>query len=407
MDHRLVHAVEKAFGWSGPAEMGRRFTRGSIPDPDLCARLLTPTKLLDLMMRRSLAPPQLRCFQNGSDLHPRAYLTATTNRRGQTIQMADMYRLSRLMQMGCTLVLDTVDTFDPTMEVACRAWQWWSRELAHVNIYLTTQATTGFDLHWDDHDVIVVQLAGMKDWEVRSRSRPVPMYRDAESNRTPSDDVIWSGTLTTGDVVHIPRGYWHQASRIDHGEGFSFHVTFGFVRRTGVDWLTWLADRSREDELFRHDLDRWGTPDEREAQEEKLATAASHHIAARSLSDFLTSREYEQPPHRQVATCGLFGPPTAAVCVTEFPPQLRQHGETISVLTTGKKITFAAKAEPALHRLLSGQPADLAEATASTGINATILAETLIREGICAELTPELLSGYTGLATNEDFSKER
>lgn len=243
MDHRFIHAAEKALGWFGPSEMGMGFARGSMPDPDLCARLLTPTKLLDLVMRRSLAPPQLRCFQNGTDLHPNAYLTVITNRRGQIFQMADMRRLGRLMQTGCTLVLDTVDTFDPTMEVVCRAWQWWSRELVHVNTYLTTQDTTGFDLHWDDHDVLIVQLAGEKDWEVRGRSRPVPMYRDAVQNRTPSDEVIWSGTLGAGDVIHIPRGYWHQATRTGHGEGFSLHVTFGFVRRTAVDWLTWLAGR--------------------------------------------------------------------------------------------------------------------------------------------------------------------
>lgn len=69
MEHRLVHAVEKALGWCGPGEMGKRFARGTIPDSDLCARLLTPTKLLDLVMRRNLAPPQLRCFQEGTDLH--------------------------------------------------------------------------------------------------------------------------------------------------------------------------------------------------------------------------------------------------------------------------------------------------------------------------------------------------
>ncbi|MGH3695278.1 MAG: JmjC domain-containing protein [Pseudonocardiaceae bacterium] len=407
MDHRLIGAVEKALGWFGPGEMGKAFARGCMPDPELCARLLTPTKLLDLMMRRSLAPPQLRCFQRGTDLHPNAYLTATTNRRGQTIQMANMNRLARLMQMGCTLVLDTVDTFDPTMEVVCRALQWWSREFVHVNTYLTTQSTTGFDLHWDDHDVVIVQLAGEKDWEVRGRSRPVPMYRDAAFNPTPSEEVIWSGTLVTGDVMHIPRGYWHQATRNGHSEGFSLHVTFGFCRRTGVDWLTWVADRSREDELFRHDLDLWGSPDEWSTQEEELATAASRLVASRSPSDFLTARECEQPPHRQVSTFGIFGAPTAVVCVTEFSPRLEQHGETVDVLDAEKKITFAARAVPVLYRLLSGQPVGLAETTAATGVDAMILANVLVTEGICADLTPELLSGYTGLAMNGDFLKER
>lgn len=406
MDHRIIHAVEKAFGWSGPDALGTRFARGSILDRDLCARLLTPTRLLDLIMRRSLASPQLRCFRNGTELHPNDYLTVVTTRREQNFQMADMRRLGRLLQSGCTLVLDMVGAFEPSMEVTCRALQWWSRELVQVNAYLTTQDTSGFALHWDDHDILVVQLAGDKYWEVRSRSRSVPMYRDTAQNRTPSDDVIWTGNLSAGDVMHIPRGYWHQATRADQGEGFSLHVTFGFVKRTGVDWLTWLADRSRENELFRHDVNRWGSSPERAAQGDELLKAASRLLTSLSPSDFLIERQDSRPPHRHVTTFGIFGAPAAVVCVTEFPPRLEQCGDAIEVFAAGKKITLAARAAPALRMLLSGHPVNLSEATTATGIDAGMIADVLVTEGICAELTPELLSGYIGLVTNENFLKE-
>jgi JmjC domain len=194
MDHRLVHAVEKALGWSGAGALGTRFAHGHLDDPGLCARLLTPTRLLDLVMRRSLAPPQIRCLQNGSDLHPREYITTATTRRGQAIPMVDTRRLGRLLRNGCTLVLDAADTFDPTMEVACRALQWWARELVQVNVYLTTGEAAGFPLHWDDHDVLVVQLAGRKTWEVRGASRAVPMFRDADPNTEPSQEMVWVDT---------------------------------------------------------------------------------------------------------------------------------------------------------------------------------------------------------------------
>ncbi|MCU1685212.1 MAG: myc induced nuclear antigen [Amycolatopsis sp.] len=104
-----------------------------------------------------------------------------------------------------------------------------SRELVQVNTYLTTGDAAGFNLHWDDHDVIVVQLGGEKTWEVRGASRTAPMYRDVERNNEPPSDIVWSGTMKTGDVMHIPRGYWHQATRAERGAGFSLHATFGFV----------------------------------------------------------------------------------------------------------------------------------------------------------------------------------
>ena len=244
MDHGLVQAFEKALGWSGPGGLGLDFARGSMADPQLCLRLLTPQRLLDVIMRRSLAPPQFRCFEHGTELHPDAYLSQQVTRRGQSLPVANMDRLGQLLKSGCTVVLDALDAFDPTMEVACRALQWWSREVVQVNTDLTTSDAAGFSRHWDDHDVVIVQIAGEKSWEVRGPSRPAPMYRDAEANTSPSEDVVWSGIMRCGDVMHIPRGFWHQATRADQGEGYSLHLTFGFVKRTGVDWLTWVANKS-------------------------------------------------------------------------------------------------------------------------------------------------------------------
>jgi ribosomal protein L16 Arg81 hydroxylase len=120
--------------------------------------------------------------------------------------MARMDQLGRLMAAGCTIVLDTLDSFDPTMDVTCQALQWWSRELVQVNTYLTTGEASGFNLHWDDHGVIIVQLSGEKSWEVRGPSRVAPMYRDAAVNNEPSDTIVWAGTLQAGDVMHIPAG---------------------------------------------------------------------------------------------------------------------------------------------------------------------------------------------------------
>ncbi len=402
MDHLLVDGVEKALGWSGPSGLGKVFARGQLPNPAVCARLLTPHRLLDLAMRRSLSPPQFRCLQAGHELHPREYITTTRTRRGQAIPMVDMDRLGRLIEEGVTVVLDATDTFDPTMEVACRALQWWARELVQVNTYLTTKDAAGFEKHWDDHDVIVVQLAGEKSWEVCGASRPVPMFRDAEPNTEPSEDIVWSGTMAAGDVMHIPRGFWHQATRTDRtgkdGSGFSLHVTFGIVARTGVDWVSWLADQAREQELFRHDLDQQDDP---AAQGTELARAVARLAETRAPAGFLTARRREQRSPRHLSTFATFGPLAQVVCVAEFAPELElaDDGSSVTVAAAGRCIRFAAKALPALRLLLSGTPVVLTDVAAQTGINAARLVETLLRENICAEVGPDLSSGYTGLLT--------
>jgi hypothetical protein len=55
-DHRLIHGVERALGWTGPSALGTQFARGKLSEPELATRLLTPTRLLDVLIRRSLSP---------------------------------------------------------------------------------------------------------------------------------------------------------------------------------------------------------------------------------------------------------------------------------------------------------------------------------------------------------------
>ncbi len=399
MDHRFVSALEKALGWNGPGPLGTGFARGTIEDPELLDRLLNPNKLLDLVMRRSVTTPQFRIFQGGAELHPGHYIQPSVTRRGQAIPMANMRRVAELMCEGCTMVLDEVDFFDPTMETACRALQWWARELVQVNAYLTTQDASGFKLHWDDHDVVIVQLAGRKSWEVRGASRKVPMYRDSAPTSVPSDEIVWQGVMEAGDVMHIPRGFWHQATRNDQGDGYSLHATFGIVKRVGVNWLAWLADQARTQELFRYDLDRWNSPGQWVGQQQLLADAVAEMAAKLTPQGFLDARERERLAARHVPATGLFGRPAAIVCVTNFEPVVEQHHDTVDVFAAGKKLTFAGKACPALALLLSGHPVDISDVAAKTGVDVEQLAEILLKEEVCTELTPVLSSAYTGLVT--------
>jgi hypothetical protein len=399
MEHRLIANIQKALGWTGPELIGQDFSRGHLPDPELCSRLLTPQKLLDLMMRRSMAPHRLQCLVDGEFLHPRRYLAASTARTGE-VPIADMQRLGALVKSGCTLVADQLNAYDPTLEVACRALQWWTRELVQVNAFLTTNQAAGFELHWDDHDVIIVQLAGEKSWEIRGPSRPVPMFRDGAPNLEPSDEMVWSGTLRAGEVMHIPRGYWHQATRQERGDGYSLHVTFGLTKRTGVHWLGWLADQARQQDIFRHDIERWGLAEDRAAQHLALIEAAVRLVTSSFVADYLERRERQQPPSRHVVTHGVFGRPSEVVCLTDFPPAmtLGDEDEVVTVAAPlGREIQFKAAALPALRQLLSGRPVAIDKVSADTGLDASVLAEVLLAEGICGELTAELANGYRGM----------
>ncbi|GAA0426307.1 hypothetical protein Acor_54940 [Acrocarpospora corrugata] len=400
MEHRLITGIEKALGWDGPGTMGTAFTRGHLADPTLTIRLLTPYRLLDIVKRRHLSNPQLRCYAEGDELHPSSYLSTAVNRRRQAVTQADMAALGRILGGGGTAILDAIDSFDPTFEVACRALGWWSGELVSANAYLAVGETDGFHLHWDDHDVIAVQLSGEKAWEVRGPSRPVPMYRDAERNLVPSETILWSGTMVTGDVMHIPRGFWHTATRLGSGsEGHSLHVTFGITKRTGVTWVNFLSDTARADEDFRTDLESQQGSLKGELLSAKLAELAREYNSERYLAKLRATT----PPARHMPYLPTFGPLEQVVAVTEFAPTITSADATVQVAAGGKRLTFHGRAESALRDLLSGHPVRLA----GGGPHLMDLAEQLIKEGLCAPLNDELSSGYTDLVPSVSYSKER
>ncbi len=56
MDHYLIQSIENSLGWTGASGIGKQ-RAGYITDSGLCVRLQTPTRLLDLLMRRSLSLP--------------------------------------------------------------------------------------------------------------------------------------------------------------------------------------------------------------------------------------------------------------------------------------------------------------------------------------------------------------
>jgi hypothetical protein len=220
------------------------------------------------------------------------------------------------------------------------------------------------------------------------------MFRDVARNDEAPDEVVWAGTMQPGDVMHIPRGWWHQATREEAGEGFSLHVTFSITKRTPIAYLRWLADRALEDVELRRDLPRgvdcgaWSR-----ALEQRVMDLVRVETPAR----FLAARELEARPGRHVEAGVVFGDPRTLVCVTEFPPSVQRRGDEVVITAGGTETVIRAESWPAMERLLSGHPVVLDEVAAETGANVARLAEVAMRHGLCAEATPELLAGYTGL----------
>ncbi len=101
------------------------------------------------------------------------------------------------------------------------------------------RTTPGAALHLDAEDGLILQCEGRKRWLIHRPTRvdAFPSGLDAMAP-PPTGEPDLDLVLEAGDVLHVPRGWWHRVVPLDEP---SLHLTFNVFRRTGVDFFDWIA----------------------------------------------------------------------------------------------------------------------------------------------------------------------
>lgn len=236
--------------------------------PGKFSHLLAWDQLNKILQQHRLDFPRLRLTQNGQSLPANSYLRyATGGRRKITIPRLQQDKLTQQLSEGATLVLDAVDELSEPLRELAEGLELFFHEHIQINAYAGWRTSQGFDLHWDDHDVFILQLTGRKQWKVYGMTRAYPLVQDIEQAQKPTHEPLWEQTLQAGDLLYIPRGWWHVARPLDEP---TLHLTVGVHNRTGIDLLRWVSDRMRASEIFRADLPRFSSSTERDRHLEQL-----------------------------------------------------------------------------------------------------------------------------------------
>ncbi|MGW9136420.1 JmjC domain-containing protein [Streptomyces sp. NPDC055681] len=164
-------------------------------------------------------------------------------------------RVLEALEEGATLVLDGVEELHPRLRSLVGSVEQSLDALVQANLYANLgDAADGFGIHWDDHDVLVVQAAGAKRWEVHAPTQEVPVGVLSSPEPPSGGPPYWTGTLTDGDVLYLPRGWWH---RVSPGDGPSLHLTLGARLPSAGDLLGRLLRHiAAEHAVVRYDLPR-------------------------------------------------------------------------------------------------------------------------------------------------------
>ena len=223
------------------------------------ADLVTWRDLNEIVSTRNLRVPQTRLVTDGKETAPFLYqinnLGLGTRQPGPEISRIDGRKLANFLRSGSTLIVDAVHTCHEPVAKLAREIEDRLGTYVNVNLYASWKSCLGFATHWDDHDVFIVQVVGDKEWHLFGETRPSPTPLDKEANLDAPGQPVWVGKLAAGDVLYIPRGWWHDA-RVDksiEGKG-SIHLTLNTRPITGTWVLRWLETRLLDDELFRANI---------------------------------------------------------------------------------------------------------------------------------------------------------
>jgi len=220
-----------------PEFMGRFYEREALVnirgEPDRYADLLT-LEILDH-------------FINSADLREGMIdLTNHKNRISRDDYIDESGRVSRVTVAeeylgGSTIVLPQLHDSIFKLGEFCRALEEVFSCHVQTNIYLTPSSSDGtgnqgFPIHYDNHDVFVMQVSGAKAWRLYGVPVETPFRGEQfQLGQHEPGPITREFTLNPGDCVYVPRGMMHDAENV--GAEPSLHITVGMITKTWADLL--------------------------------------------------------------------------------------------------------------------------------------------------------------------------
>ncbi|MDT7602219.1 MAG: bifunctional lysine-specific demethylase and histidyl-hydroxylase [Acidobacteriota bacterium] len=175
-------------------------------------------------------------------------------------------------RQGATVRINRAQRYWKPLRALCRRIEQTLGSPVRANLYCTPAATEPSKRHYDNHDVLVLQLAGCKHWrvfdplvrlplanvpplpfeertEMLKYARGGPKKGRADIGADECGEPRLEPVLEAGDLLYMPRGFVHEAWTTDEA---SMHVTIGLHVLTWLDLLSVaLARVSNGDERFR------------------------------------------------------------------------------------------------------------------------------------------------------------
>lgn len=326
--------------------------------PGKFADLFPWAELNHILQTHRFGAKGMRMVKDGRAVSQDAFLRDGVVRAGE---------MTDLLRDGATLVLERVDCMYRPLKDLGESLERVFEVPVQMNMYAGWRVSHGFDVHWDDHDVIVLQIAGRKLWKIYGITENFPVKNSVElGSKPPENDPVWDGFLEQGDVLYMPRGWWHIAFPVDEP---TMHITIGMRYPTGLDLLRFVSGELEQDVRMRIDLQAAGDAGSRAGVMQGVVEAVTAAIGEPGL--FERFMKFQRGMAAPRPTLGLPWSATAQVLPDSEDAVIRvatvrgfemEHSdEAIQVAFSGKALTFATAAEPLFAYILARREVSIGE----------------------------------------------
>jgi hypothetical protein len=194
-----------------------------------------------------LRTPAFRLVQNGKPLDERSYTKwAGVGARG-AYGAVDPGKVYSLFRSGATVVLQAMQRYWLPLARFIRDLEVTLTLPAQANAYITPPGSRGLAIHYDTHDVFVLQVSGTKHWQLFDPviESPLPSQHSIEGETAMP---VLEADLKPGDTLYIPRGWRHAATA---QAAASAHLTIGVLNYAWYDVLQEVLLRTKDELAFR------------------------------------------------------------------------------------------------------------------------------------------------------------
>lgn len=327
-------------------------------------KLLPWTQLNKILSEHRLDSPRLRISKGGKTVSPEEYTQYYVSRRGGRTPQIITESLNKILSEGATLIIDAVDELYSPIKLLAKNIEYYVNEPVQANAYISWGNTSGFNTHWDDHDVIIIQVSGKKNWFIYGETRKYPLYRDVKIETEAPRDLIWEKTIQPGDLLYIPRGWWHDAMASDEP---SVHLTFGITNRNGINLFNWLSEKLIEDDFFRMDIPYLKNDSHLKSYLNNFKEELHKHIDNLNFEDYINDynqaapiRTYFSLPHSVYKGFELDESLTVSLSISRKIDFIVDEDQLL-FRANSKNWVFSVQVEPLFKLISSGESCTLKE----------------------------------------------